>query len=320
MSLNNERLMIHIINYQTELQPDFERLNRLWIEDGFGALEEVDIQTLTNPEKYILQTGGAILFAKQADFIAGTVALKKVDDTTYELTKMAVDERARGNGFGTQLIKAALEKAREMGARRVILYSNTNYNVKAVPLYRKLGFLEVDLERGVYKRANIKMEISVVPMDTTERERLIESYGKAYDKIVAALAEFPRDMWQWRPAPDKWTIHENIVHLADSEANSYIRCRRFIAEPGSLVLGYDQEVWTKKLDYHQQSVEDALELFRLLRKKSYDLIKNLPNEIWKNTVEHSENGTMTFEDWLRVYENHTHIGSMRRVFEAWKSR
>lgn len=309
--------MVQIINYHPDYQPAFERLNRLWIEDGFGKLEAVDIESLTQPEIHLLQPGGAILFAKQEDFIAGTVALKKIEETTYELTKMAVDERARGNGVGTKLIHAALEKAREMGATQVILYSNTIYNFRAVALYRHLGFLEVPLGSGLYKRADIKMEISVVPMDKAERERLIESYGQVYNKIRTAIAEYPREMWQWRPPSGKWTIHENLVHLADSEVNSYTRCRRFIAEPGSPVLGYDQEIWTKALDYHQQDVDDALELFRLLRKKSYDLIKNLPDEVWKNTIEHSENGTMTFEDWLRSYENHTHLGPMWRVHQAW---
>ena len=310
--------MLQIIDYQAEFQPAFERLNRAWIEEGFGRLEEVDTQSLTHPERYLLQSGGAILFAKKEDQIAGTVALKKVDEQTYELTKMAVDECFRSNGVGTELIKAALKKAQQMGAQRVILYSNANYNTKAILLYRKLGFLEIPLESGVYERANIKMEIPVVPMDKAERERLIESYGKAYEKTVVTLAEFPREMWQWRPASEKWTIHENIIHLADSEANSYARCRKFIAEPGSTVMAYDQEAWTEQLNYHEQSTEEALELFRLLRKKSYDLIKTLPDETWKHTVQHPENGTMTFEDWLRIYENHTHIGSMRRVFEAWK--
>lgn len=309
--------MLQIIDYQPDYQPHFERLNRAWIEEGFGRLEPVDIESLTQPEVHLLQKGGAILFAK-ADDIIGTVALKKVDDHTYELTKMAVDERARGNGVGTLLIQAALEKARQIGAQRVILYSNTGFNTKAVQLYRHLNFLEIPLESGVYDRADIKMEIPVVPMDKAERERLIESYGQVYNKIMESIAEYPREMWQWRPPFGKWTIHENLVHLADSEANSYIRCRRLIAEPGSPVLGYDQEIWTKNLHYHQQDVDDALELFRILRKKSYDLIKNLPDEIWQHTVEHSENGTMTFEDWLRVYENHTHIGSMRRVYEVWK--
>ena len=34
--------MLQIIDYQSEFQPAFERLNRAWIEGGFGRLEEVD--------------------------------------------------------------------------------------------------------------------------------------------------------------------------------------------------------------------------------------------------------------------------------------
>lgn len=120
----------------------------------------------------------------------------------------------------------------------------------------------------------------------------MESYGRAYEKIMACLQEIPREMWQWQPPYNKWTIHENLVHLADSETNSYLRCRRFIAEPGSTVMAYDQDQWAKALDYHQQSPEDALDLFCLLRKMSYELMKKLPLESWYNTIEYPENGTM----------------------------
>ena len=125
-------------------------------------------------------------------------------------------------------------------------------------------------------------------MTKQERTQLIESYGKAYDTLVAALQEFPKEMWQWKPSPEKWSIHEIIVHIADSEANSYIRCRRFVAEPGSAVLGYDQDKWAAALNYHEQSTDDALQLFKYLRKASYDLIKNIPDEVWETaTVVHS---------------------------------
>lgn len=309
--------MLQIIDYHPGLQSAFEQLNRAWLE-VYYTLEPEDIRVITQPQGYILDPGGAILMAMEGEEAVGTVSLKKVDDVTFEMVKMTVDKRFRGNGYGKLLCKAIIEKAKELGAHQVILYSNANHSGAAINMYRQMGFFEVELQKGVYERANIKMEIPLLPMDKAERERLIESYGKAYEKILAALAEFPREMWKWRPAPEKWTIHENIIHLADSEVSSYARCRKFIAEPGSTVMAYDQEAWTEQLDYHEQSVEEALELFRLLRKKSYDLIKTLPDEVWKHTVEHPENGTMTFEDWLRIYENHTHIGSMRRVFEAWK--
>jgi hypothetical protein len=81
-------------------------------------------------------------------------------------------------------------------------------------------------------------------MTPQERKSKIRSYGKAYTELKQALRKFPKRMWKYKPAPERWSIHEIIVHLADSEANSYIRCRRFIAEPGKQVFGYDQDVWT----------------------------------------------------------------------------
>lgn len=156
-------------------------------------------------------------------------------------------------------------------------------------------------------------------MTNDERKQKVESYGAAYQRLTAALERFPKEMWQYRSAPDHWTIHEIVVHIADSEANSYVRCRRFIAEPGSAVLGYDEAKWARDLHYHDQSASDALELFRWLRKQSYDLVKNLPEAVWANTVEHSENGLMTLDDWLNTYERHVldHIQQMQATYDAW---
>ena len=159
-------------------------------------------------------------------------------------------------------------------------------------------------------------------MQHCERLQKIESYGAAYEKLTAALPQFPRAMWQYRATPDSWTIHEIIVHIADSEANSYARCRRFIAEPGSTVMAYDEMVWARKLNYHAQSLELALELFKQLRAASYQLIKTLPEEMWANTIVHPENGVMTMDDWLDVYDRHIpdHIAQMQEVYAVWQKQ
>ena len=156
-------------------------------------------------------------------------------------------------------------------------------------------------------------------MTSEERNKKIISYGTAYQQLTKALEHFPKEMWLFRPAPDRWTIHEIIVHSADSEANSYIRCRRFLAEPGSTVLGYDENKWARGLNYHDQSTTDALELFKWLRLKSFTLIKNLPASAWSNTVNHTENGIMSMEDWLDTYERHipAHIAQMQANFDDW---
>jgi len=160
-------------------------------------------------------------------------------------------------------------------------------------------------------------------MTNSERNALIESYGNAHNILVESLTKFPKEMWQWKPAPEKWSIHEIIIHITDSEANSYVRCRRFIAEPGSGVYGYDENKWAKNLNYHLQNVEDSLALFKLLRKASYDLIRMVSEETWNTgTVHHSENGVVKFEEWLKTYEEHipVHIRQMKRNLEAWNNR
>ena len=159
-------------------------------------------------------------------------------------------------------------------------------------------------------------------MTPEERKHKIESYGRAHALLREALKEFPREMGPFRPAPDRWTIHEIVVHIADSEANSFARCRKFIAEPGTAVMAYDEMQWAKALRYHEQSTDDALELFKWLRLTSYRLIRSLPDSVWSNTIEHPENGTMAMDDWLDVYARHIpeHIEQMQANYADWKAR
>lgn len=151
--------LIKIIDYNPSHQPYFEAFNRAWIEKLF-VMEPVDEWMLTNPDKAFLEKGGAILMAEYNGNLAGTVALRKVNDTTYEFAKMAVNENFRKLGIAEALSYASFEKANSLGATTVILYSNT-LNAAAIKLYEKIGFRHVEVEQGVYERANVKMVIDV---------------------------------------------------------------------------------------------------------------------------------------------------------------
>ena len=149
---------IKIINYLPEHQPYFEKLNKAWIEKDF-TLEERDRFVLEQPEEAILYPGGAILMASYDGIIAGTVALLKLNSFEYEFTKMAVDENYRRKGIAEQLCYAAIEKAKQLGAKKIILYSQ-KVLTGAVPLYNKVGFVQIPLDNErVYKRADVKMEM-----------------------------------------------------------------------------------------------------------------------------------------------------------------
>ncbi|MBL7738284.1 MAG: GNAT family N-acetyltransferase [Chitinophagaceae bacterium] len=150
---------IRILDYRQEDQPYFERFNRAWIEEMF-EMEPVDKWVLTNPEKAIIEPGGAILMAEYEGVIAGTVGLRKVTEAVYEFTKMAVDNNYRRKGIAEAISYASFRKAKTLGAKKIILYSNRK-NAGAIRLYEKLGFRHLEVEPGVYKRANVKMEISI---------------------------------------------------------------------------------------------------------------------------------------------------------------
>lgn len=157
---------ITIIPYEKWHQPYFDQFNRAWIEAWF-TMEPLDEWVLTNPEEAILKDGGDILMASFNGQIAGTVALRKFSDGVLEFTKMAVDENFRRKGIAEKLTYASFERAKELGATKVILYSNTK-NAAAIKMYEKIGFKHLPVENDVYARANVKMEI-----DLKDAEKMI---------------------------------------------------------------------------------------------------------------------------------------------------
>lgn len=149
---------LEIFEYKPMHQPWFEKLNRQWIEKYF-SMEPLDFLILQNPEDHIINKGGSIFMASYHKELVGTVALKLVTPTVYELTKMAVDENFQGKKIGQALAEAAINKARICGAEKITLYSNTLLT-PAIQLYKKLDFKEIPVD-GPYKRTNIKMELKL---------------------------------------------------------------------------------------------------------------------------------------------------------------
>lgn len=157
--MSNNRPKIEIIEFSDVLAEPIKTLNYEWLQKYFH-LEEGDILSLSNPRKYIIDKGGYIYYAKLNDEIIGTVSLLKKSEAIFEVGKMAVSDKAQGYGIGTVLLEHCLNVAKQKQIKTLILYSNTQLK-SAVHLFRKYGFNEIELESGVYERANIKMEKTI---------------------------------------------------------------------------------------------------------------------------------------------------------------
>jgi N-acetylglutamate synthase-like GNAT family acetyltransferase len=148
-------------NYKPEHSTKFYDLNIEWLEKYF-YVEDHDRDVLSNPEKYIINKGGIILFAEFNNYIVGTVALMPTKNSdTYELTKMAVNPNYMNKRIGQKLLVKIISIANKMKLKKIILYSNRRLK-NAIHLYLKYNFKEISLEENCpYDRANIKMELSI---------------------------------------------------------------------------------------------------------------------------------------------------------------
>ena len=135
---------------------DFVRLNEQWISEYF-SIEESDRKLAADPFR-IVADGGHIISLVEGGRVVGVCALFKEGELCYQLARMAVEPGERGKGYGDMLIDAALSCARESGASRVYLLSNTVL-APAIALYRKHGFSTVtEGPHPEYARCNIVME------------------------------------------------------------------------------------------------------------------------------------------------------------------
>lgn len=150
---------VSIIDFEPTHQPAFRALNHEWISRYF-TLEEPDHQMLDDPQGHILAPGGHILMASHEGTLVGTCALVKEHDGVYELAKMAVAPAAQGLGIGWALGQGILCKARQLGAHRVELVSNSQL-LPALALYNKLGFRAAPLIPTPYQRGDVRMVLDL---------------------------------------------------------------------------------------------------------------------------------------------------------------
>ena len=103
-----------------------------------------------------------------------------------------------------------------------------------------------------------------------------------------------------------WNARQVIHHVADSEAQSYARLRRLIAEPGTSIQGYDEGLWAENttLSYKNHEIESSLEVFKAVRKSSYELLLRIDDSLLSNKCIHTESGEYSVKDWLNSYIKH----------------
>ena len=155
-------------------------------------------------------------------------------------------------------------------------------------------------------------------MTPEERQPLIAQYKAGFDEVSRHLADFPPNLLTAHPIPGKWSAAEIVHHLADSETTSSLRLRRLLVEDHPLIQGYDQDQYAVMLRYNEREIAPSLEAFRAARATTAQLIDMMTEADWHREGTHSESGSYSAEDWLKIYAAHAHnhaaqIGRLREA-------
>ena len=155
-------------------------------------------------------------------------------------------------------------------------------------------------------------------MNAEDRNKLIDQYKAGYTEVAAALESFPPESLTAHPIAGKWSAAEIVHHLADSETTSGLRLRRLLVEDHPLIQGYDQDVYASSLNYNRRDIAPSLEAFRAARATTAQLFEFMRDAEWQKEGTHSESGSYTSEDWLKIYaaHAHNHAAQIRRLREA----
>jgi len=137
----------------------------------------------------------------------------------------------------------------------------------------------------------------------------LKDYAQSYSDSTAAFIEAvelvtPENIDKADHAG--WTPRQIIHHMADSESQSAARLRRILAQPGTQILGYDENAWSEceALGYRTLPIENSFAMYKAARAFSLEILNNLKESDLEKFAIHSERGNFSVEDWLRVYSKH----------------
>jgi putative acetyltransferase len=133
--------------FQATSEDDIQQARSLFEE--YAAWLEISLcfqnfdKELANLPGHYAPPRGRLLLAKEADELAGCIALRQIEPGVSEIKRLFLRQEFRGQGLGRVLVEAIIEEARKIGYTRIRLDTLPDKMEKAVSLYRSIGFQEI---------------------------------------------------------------------------------------------------------------------------------------------------------------------------------
>jgi len=96
------------------------------------------------------------------------------------------------------------------------------------------------------------------------------------------------DKWDYRYAPDKWTVKEVLMHIMDTERIFAYRALRISRGDKTALAGFDQNPYVASYFPDSRTPSSLLEEYRAMRNNTIELFKNFMNSHYQQVGVASE--------------------------------
>lgn len=141
---------------------------------------------------------------------------------------------------------------------------------------------------------------------------ILESTAQRIRELTASLTP---EQIATPPAPGKWSIHQIVGHLADSEIVHQARVRFILFEDNPPLPAWDQDRWMNGWMREGETFEQALERFRVVRESTLRVLRAIPERDLRRTGVHAERGVQMAGDFIILIAGHdiNHLSQIRGI-------
>jgi uncharacterized damage-inducible protein DinB len=149
-----------------------------------------------------------------------------------------------------------------------------------------------------------------------QRRAAIDAVAAAPARLRDAVRGFDAARFDTPYRPGGWTVRQVVHHVPDSHANAFIRFKLALTENAPTIKPYDEAAWANLEDARSTPIETSLTLLDALHDRWVRVLRAMSPSDFERTLIHPENGVMTLDQLLAMYEWHgrhhvAHVTSLR---------
>ena len=142
----------------------------------------------------------------------------------------------------------------------------------------------------------------------------IDQYARGIGLLSYATEGLTAEQLRSRPGPGDWSAAEVVIHLVDSDLVLADRMKRVIAEENPPLVAFDENKWTARLHYQDQTVGTAAMLFDLNRRHLLEVLRRLDDAAFERVGIHSERGPLRLGQLVAGAASHLD-GHLKFIYE-----